>query len=144
MRYFKFKKVVLPSPEDTTLGIVTSEGESTYFYDEIDGFQYVGVATTDENFLNKQHSACLVEELTFEEIAPILKSCQMYKDINNIVTAKIRQRYSVDDEMKLNRIANSVAKTQTPQEFWDYNTYVEECKAYGDSLKIQAGLKQQA
>ena len=44
--------------------------------------------------------------------------------------------------MKLNRVANSVAKTQTPQEFWDYNAYVAECCNYGDQLKIAAGLKQ--
>lgn len=142
MRYFKIKKVVLAPPEDTTLSIVTTHEEKATPFSEIDGFQYFGVNTTDANFLTKQHAACAVVELTYLQVEPILKACALYKSINEIVQTKVHQRYNVDDEIKLNRIANSVAKTQTPQEFWDYNTYVAECIAYGNQLKIEAGLKQ--
>lgn len=142
MRYFKIKKVVVPPPEDTTLSIVTAAEEKATQFSEIDGYQYFGVNTEDESFLTKQHAACEVEELTFDQIEPILKECVLYKSINAVVQTKIRQRYSADDEMKLNRMSNAVAKTQTPQEFWDYNTYVTECCTYGDQLKIEAGLKQ--
>lgn len=142
MRYFKVKKVVLPQPEDTTLSIVTNPEEKAICYSEIEGIQYWGVNTGDANFLAKQHAACMVEELTYIQAQPILKVCALYESINAIVQTKIRERYSTEDEMKLNRMANAVAKTQTPQEFWDYNTYVTECRIYGDQLKIEAGLKQ--
>ncbi|MHB8840994.1 MAG: hypothetical protein ACYC56_04260 [Candidatus Aquicultor sp.] len=142
MRYFKVKKVVVPPPEDTTLNIVTGLEEKATMFSEVDGYQYYGVETTDENFLAKQHAACGVEELTFTQVEPVLKECALYKSINEIVQTKIRSKYSAGDEIKLNRMSNAVAKTQTPQEFWDYNTYVDECCAYGDQLKIDAGLKQ--
>ena len=142
MRYFKVKKVVVPPPEDTTLSIVTNLEEKATCFSEIDGFQYWGVDTTDADFLAKQHAACIVEELTFDQIEPILKECALYKSIDTIVQTKIRQRYSPEKEAQLNRITNSLPKTQTPQEFWDYNTYATECCAYGDQLKIEAGLKQ--
>lgn len=142
MRYFKVKKIVVPPPEDTTLSLVHSEEEKANPVTEIEGYQYFIVDTQDADFLAKQHAICEVEELTYDEIMPILKESAQYEAINQIVQMKIRKLYSADDEMKLNRIANSVAKTQTPQEFWDYHAYVAECCAYGDQLKIQAGLKQ--
>lgn len=142
MRYFKVKKVVVPPPEDTTLSIVTAAEEKATQFSEIDGYQYFGVTTEDESFLTKQHAACEVEELTFNQIEPILKECVLYKSINMIVQLKIRKRYSPEKEAQLNRMSNAVAKTQTPQEFWDYNTYVLECLAFGDQMKIEAGLKQ--
>jgi hypothetical protein len=142
MRYFKVKKVIVPPPTDTTLGIVVTGEEKENVFDEIDGYQYIGVDTADENFLAKQHAACEVEELSFGTIQPILKECPLYESINQIVRTKIRQKYSTDDELKLNRVANSLPKTQTPQEFTDYNSYVQECCTYGDQMKIAAGLKQ--
>lgn len=141
MHYFSVKKTVLAPPQDTTLGIVTS-GEPSYLYAEANGLQYWGVDTQDVDFLSKQHSECEVAELDFATISPILKSCALCESINQITQAKIRTQYSADDELKLNRLANNVAKTQTPQEFIDYNTFVEECRAYGSQLKINAGLKQ--
>jgi hypothetical protein len=143
MRYFKCKKVLLPAPEDTTLSIVTGPDEKANPVAEFEDYQYFIVDTQDDDFLAKQHEACEVEELTYEEAKPILKASAQYEAINQIVQTKIRKRYSAEDEIKLNRMANAVAKTQTPQEFWDYNDYVAECCAYGDNLKIAAGLKLQ-
>lgn len=144
MKYFKCKKVILPAPEDTTLSLVTGIDEKANPVAEVDGFQYFIVDTAQDTagFLAKQHAACEVAELTYEEAKPVLKASAQYEGINQIVQTMIRKRYSAEDEMKLNREANAVAKTQTPQEFWDYNNYVLECKAYGDTLKIADGLKQ--
>ena len=141
MRYFSVKKTVLAPPQDTTLGIVTS-GETSYMYAEVDGLQYWGVDTQDPDFLTNQHAECQVAELDFATISPILLTCPLYESINQIVTAKIRAQYCIDDELKLNRLANNVAKTQTPQAFIDYNTFVEGCRVYGNQLKINAGLAQ--
>ena len=53
--------------------------------------------------------------------------------INERVVAMIRQRYSVDDEIKMLRIAPSDETTA-------YNAYVEECRAWGREQKAEMGL----
>jgi hypothetical protein len=53
--------------------------------------------------------------------------------INQRVVDMIRQRYSVDDEIKMLRIAPSDETTA-------YNAYVEECRAWGRGEKAKLGL----
>lgn len=53
--------------------------------------------------------------------------------INERVVEMIRQRYSVDDEIKMLRIAPSDETTA-------YNAYVEECRAWGRDQKAALGL----
>ena len=53
--------------------------------------------------------------------------------IDQRVVAQIRDRYSVDDEIKLLRIAPS-------EETSAWNAYVEDCRAWGRSQKAALGL----
>lgn len=53
--------------------------------------------------------------------------------INQRVIERIRERYSVDDELKLLRLAPS-------EESAAYNAYAEACRAWGRELKAQLGL----
>ena len=53
--------------------------------------------------------------------------------INQQVEDKIRERYSPSDEIKLLRIAPS-------EETSAWNTYVEECRAWGRGKKAELGL----
>lgn len=53
--------------------------------------------------------------------------------INAAVAEKIAERYSVNIEIKLLRTAPSV-------EFEAYNTYTEECRAWGRAEKAKIGL----
>jgi hypothetical protein len=53
--------------------------------------------------------------------------------IDQRVVDMIRQRYSVDDEIKMLRIAPSDETTA-------YNAYVEECRAWGRGEKAKLGL----
>jgi hypothetical protein len=46
---------------------------------------------------------------------------KLYK---NEIVRRIRQRYSVDDELSIQR-----QKDEKPEEFAEYNAYVEQCKA---------------
>lgn len=52
--------------------------------------------------------------------------------INDLVVRRIRQKYSVNDELKMARISNDT------KEWIDYNTYVEECRQWGIEQKAQA------
>lgn len=53
--------------------------------------------------------------------------------INENVKNKIRERYQIEDEIKLLRTAPS-------EDFDVYNTYVEECRAWGRAEKAKLGL----
>lgn len=62
------------------------------------------------------------------------------EEINKDVVTKIRERYSVDEEEKLKRLAiNSLVNNEAPpSEYNDFNNYVEECRAWGDQKKAEA------
>ena len=57
------------------------------------------------------------------------------EQIKKLVVAKIRQKYSINDEMKLQRCG--ILDLQNV-EFATYNKYVENCRIYGNELKSQA------
>ena len=54
----------------------------------------------------------------------ILKNISKDKLYANLVSKLIRERYSVDDEMAILR-----QKETKPEEWKEYNSYCEECKA---------------
>ena len=54
----------------------------------------------------------------------ILKNISKDKLYANLVSKLIRERYSVDDEMAILR-----QKETKPEEWKDYNSYCEDCKA---------------
>jgi len=53
--------------------------------------------------------------------------------INTQVVVKIREKYSVDDEIKMLRLAPS-------QETTEWNDYVEDCRQWGRGEKAKLGL----
>lgn len=131
MNYIKLKKVVT---EHTTLSLVHSEEEQAYRYAEEGEFEYWGVATEDENFLAKQHAECEAEELTFAQIQSILNNCKLMKDINQLIEKEIAKKYTLAEELGL---TNTNWDTQ---EYFDYRTYVDECKAKFLPMKVERGL----
>lgn len=62
------------------------------------------------------------------------------EEINEDVVAKIREKYSVNEEEKLKRLAiNALSNNEpVPVEYDEYNTYIEECRAWGDEQKALA------
>jgi len=56
-------------------------------------------------------------------------------EIRKIVIARIRQKYTENEENKMQRLG--ILDSQNI-EFLNYNKYVEECRAYGDELKAQS------
>lgn len=73
-----------------------------------------------------------------EQLVPVLcaieKALPQTATINAQVVAKIRERYSVDDEIKMLRISPA------PEAF-AWNDYVENCLEWGRREKAKMGLK---
>lgn len=65
--------------------------------------------------------------------AEIKKQSPQVRHIDNQVKSAIAERYSIEDEIKMIRLAPS------PQTV-EYNAYVEECRAWGRAEKKKLGL----
>ena len=99
----------------------------------IDGITYVSVP--DSITLPEQPEQITVEEVVLtEELKAAIKSESPHVQlINERVVAKIREIYSLNDEIKLLRIGLSEESTA-------YNDYVEECRDWGRAAKARLGL----
>jgi len=71
--------------------------------------------------------------LTVAQTAEIKAKSPHVALIRERVREKIREKYSVDDEIKLLRLAPSSATSA-------YNTYAEDCRAWGRAEKAKLGL----
>ena len=128
MKYFRYKPVVT---EYTTLSLVVPDGVVAYQYTE----NLAGVDIADsEAFLAQQHPECEVTELTFQDVESELKECRMFHDINAIVQRMIAERYSIPDEIKMVKLPIDHPERVA------YQNYVDECRAYGRTMKVQRGL----
>lgn len=99
----------------------------------IDGITYVFVS--DTTTLPPQPPEITVAAATLTDVLreQIKAASPHVWLINDRVVDMIRQRYSVDDEIKMLRIAPSDETTS-------YNAYVEECRAWGRDQKAALGL----
>jgi hypothetical protein len=133
---YKYKKVInqyttyaLAEPDynlldtDDRVTELCTIGEDTY------------VSVPDSIILPPQPEQITVEEveLTDELIAELRAASPHIILINDRVVAKIRERYSINDEIKLLRIGLSEESTA-------YNDYAEECRAWGREAKARLGL----
>ena len=99
----------------------------------INGITYV--STPDTLTLPEQPAEITVEEATvtselIEEIKAVSPHVQL---INSRVIDMIRERYSINDEIKMLRIGAS-------DETSAYNDYAEACRAWGRAEKAKLGL----
>ena len=99
----------------------------------IDGITYVSVP--DSIILPAQPEQITVEEvvLTDELKAAIKSESPHVQLINERVVAKIREIYSLNDEIKMIRLSPS-------EESAAYNEYVESCMDWGRVAKANLGL----
>ena len=99
----------------------------------IDGITYVSVP--DSITLPEQPEQITVEEvvLTDELKAAIKSESPHVQLINERVVAKIREIYSLNDEIKMIRLSPS-------EESAAYNEYVESCRDWGRVAKANLGL----
>ena len=99
----------------------------------IDGITYVSVP--DSITLPEQPEQITVEEVELtDELKESIKSASPHVQlINDRVVSKIREVYSLNDEIKMIRLSPSEESTA-------YNDYVEECRAWGRGEKEKLGL----
>ncbi len=136
--YLKLKKVV---KDGTTLDVEITTGESQLAVASVEGKELyiIGSEAGAEVVLARQHAECAVEQLSFAEAETVIKSSRIYQDVNEIVKAMIRKKYSHDDELKL---LNLAVADSADVEYAAYREYVAECRAKGNEIKINTGLKQ--
>lgn len=93
------------------------------------------VSVPDSIILPAQPEEITVVEVTLTDvlIAELRAVSPHVLLINDRVVAKIRETYSLNDEIKLLRIGLSEESTA-------YNDYVEECRAWGWAEKAKLGL----
>ena len=99
----------------------------------IDGITYVSVP--ESITLPEQPEQITVEEVELtDELKESIKSASPHVQlINERVVAKIREIYSLNDEIKMIRLSPSEESTA-------YNDYVEECRDWGRAAKANLGL----
>ena len=99
----------------------------------VDGTTYVYVP--DAVTLPPQPEQITVEEVTLtDELREAIKAASPHVQlINDRVVNKIRELYSIYDEIKMIRLAPSVESEA-------YNDYVEACRAWGTTEKAKIGL----
>ena len=99
----------------------------------IDGITYVSVP--DSIILPAQPEQITVEEVELtDELKESIKSASPHVQlINDRVVSKIREVYSLNDEIKMIRLSPSAESTA-------YNEYVEACREWGRVAKANLGL----
>lgn len=76
------------------------------------------------------------DELTFAECKGYLENSHLNKELNKLISNRIREKYSVDDEISL------LKKADTDEAKIAYNTFVDAIKAEVNTKKVEYGLKQ--
>jgi len=113
-----------------------------------DGLTYVSMPATATLPTQPKEIATSTKTvtLTAAQIAEIKSLSPHIKLINDRVCEKIREQYSLDDELKLARVSiGSLQKTYTPsaaesQAVTDYQVAVEAARAWGRAEKAKLGL----
>lgn len=135
-KIYRYRKVTdeftthfLRGPDSTA----AKEGDQIAELCTIDGITYVSVP--DTVVLPEQPKEISVEEVVLtEELGVAIKAASPHVALVNArVVAKIREKYSVDDEFKMIRIGPSI-ETEA------YNDHVEACRAWGRTEKTRLGM----
>lgn len=133
MSIFKYKRVVTPGPDGSTIYFKNSQKNEAIELAEIDGWHFVFVppnATLPEQPVDIEWQEVAATQAIKDQISFVSGRVKL---INAQIVQMIRERYSIDDEIKLLRIAPS-------EETSAWNAYVEDCRAWGRSQKAALGL----
>lgn len=133
---YKYQKItdayttyILAEPDYELLGLEDRITELC----SIDGVTYVSVP--DGITLPAQPEQITVEEVALiDELKAAIRLASPHVQlIDERVVMKIREKYSVNDEIKLIRLGAS-------DDFTAYNDYVEMCRAWGAAAKARLGV----
>lgn len=129
---YSYTKVV---NEITTKQLDTSGIEGAVELCEIDGITYVSIpdaATVAKQDASIDAKAATLDAKKKEEIRT---ASYVVKFIKQQVRDKIREKYELDDELKLLRLRD------TNKDEWDkYNAHAESCRAWGEAEIAKLGI----
>ena len=150
MKIIAYKKYIDKSVTRTLALPVDSQGQfvGTELATLADGLTYVSMPATATLPTQPKEIAKSVKAVTLTpaQIAEIKSVSPHVKLINDRVCEKIREQYSLDDELKLARVSiGALQKTYTPsatesQAVADYQVAVEAARAWGRAEKAKLGL----
>jgi len=126
VKYFRAKKIVT---ELTTISVHQPGEEKILFYNSSDDLDYFGVDTQNvEGFIASQPVELEVQELSYQDMKPILDNCQLMSDFNSIIEKQIAEKYSFGRELKMRDLS-----LNDPER--------AEYEAFKESIKIPVRLK---
>lgn len=128
MYYYNCNEIV---KDYTTYSIVVDEDNKLIKYS--DG--YYGTAKLID--MSKQHEECGIIKTEYNDIKSILSNCNHMKMINNQIVFEIRQKYSIDDEMKLIKKA---LINPLDEEYLEMQSYISKIKDIYNVTKKEMGL----
>jgi len=116
------------------------EIEGYFIHGEIDEYLYFSVPDSIILYLDDIESIqtlpALEQSMYFVLIEPQLKDISPhYELVNKRVQAKIRELYTLEDELKIHRL-----RFEDPESFESYNQWCEECRNWGKEQKILMGF----
>ena len=127
----KYKKI---QDEYTTYRLIEPEDIKCTELCTLGDYTYVHVP--EDTVLPSQHDQLTISEVTLtDELKNSIKlSSKHVKLINERVVIKIREKYSLNDELKMHRL------NKNSSEFTDYNTFVKSSISWGVQEKSKIGL----
>jgi hypothetical protein len=89
-----------------------------------------------EGIENIENLSYIEQSIYYATIEPELKDISPhYELVNKRVQAKIRELYTLEDELKIHRL-----RFEDPESFESYNQWCEECRNWGKEQKILMGF----
>ena len=151
MQYFKYQQIVETGPDGRTLRVTFGENAETKEkigaeLATIDGVTYISLP--DGETLPEQHEELVIEpvELTEELREAIKRSSSFCRMISEQCIARIRERYSIDDEAYFSRIGVGAALgvyTFQPgerEQLFSFGEFVESIRQWGREQRASIGL----
>ena len=151
MQYFKYQQVVEEGPDGRTLRVTFGENADTkekigVELATIDGVTYISLP--DGEMLPEQHEELIIEsvELTDELREAIKRSSSFCRMISEQCIAKIRERYSIDDEAYFSRIGVGAAlgaysfQPGEREQLLEFGEFVESVRRRGREQRASVGL----
>jgi hypothetical protein len=138
-KMYRYRKMSTPY---TTITIDLPEG--SFEHGEIDGLTYISIP--DSTILNPPEEITTLKDISKLNatqkteydtvILKKLKKLSMHNQlINDRVVLKIEEKYSTNDQIKILR-----RKEKDLATFTEMDTYIEECRAWGDLEKAKMGF----
>lgn len=130
---FSYIRYLVEGPNGVNIRFRNDDDNSATELATVDGVTYVFFP--DDSVIPDQPAEIYWTEVepTPELMSSIRVASPHIRLINASVVARIRERYSIDDEIKLLR-------TQPSADFDTWHNYVEECRAWGNFQKAKIGL----